>query len=71
MLKLYRLLFNFTYEESRTSSENINQEMISQSLSLMEECLAGFSDLMVAIVDEDTSADHIIIESAELVGYLI
>jgi hypothetical protein len=37
----------------------------------MEECLAGFSDLMVAIVDEDTSADHIIIESAELVGYLI
>ncbi|EFX88482.1 hypothetical protein DAPPUDRAFT_310658 [Daphnia pulex] len=36
----------------------------------MEKCLAGFSELMVAIVDEDTS-DKIIIESAEHVGNIL
>lgn len=50
----------------QSSEKKKNQELISQ-LSLMEDCLAGFSELMVAIVDEDAS-DAIIIASAELVG---
>ncbi len=70
MLQLYACLFIFTCEQvSEQSSENPNQELNSQ-LSVMKDCLAGFSELMVAIVDEDTS-DRIIIASAEFVGYLI
>jgi|LakMenEpi03Aug12_release.lakeMendotaPanAssembly.Ray.scaffolds.fasta_scaffold2370589_1 hypothetical protein len=74
MLQLYTALFVFIFgqvcEVSEQSSEKKkDQELISQ-LSLMEVCLAGFSELMLAIVDEDAS-DAIIITSAELVGYLI
>jgi hypothetical protein len=71
MLQLYTALFVFICGQvsGQSSKKKKNQELISQ-LSLMEDCLVGFSELMLAIVDEDAS-DAIIIASAELVGYLI
>jgi hypothetical protein len=65
-LNLYYHLFKLIHNQVTQSRKNRKQELDSQ-LSMMEKCLAGFSELMVAIVDEDTS-DKIIIESAEHVG---
>ncbi|XP_046643017.1 importin subunit beta-like [Daphnia pulicaria] len=68
-LNLYYHLFKLIHKQVTQSRENRKQELDCQ-LSMMEKCLAGFSELMVAIVDEDTS-DKIIIESAEHVGNIL
>jgi hypothetical protein len=68
MLQLYSYLFIYFCDQVSESRQNQNQEFISP-LNLMEKCLADLSELIVTIVDEDSS-DVIILASAELVRYI-
>ena len=68
MLQLYSYLFIYFCDQVSQSRQNQTQEFTSQ-LNLMEKCLTDLSELIVTIVDEDTS-DVIILASAEVLGYI-
>lgn len=69
MLQLYGNLFIYISDQVSLDQSSKNQKFTSE-LNLMEKCLAGLSELIVAVVDEDTS-DVILLASAKLVGYLL